>query len=248
MSGDLSSLFHSVRIQDNSWLKNKVSVEPSESLWDAIFKAAQVTGQHIWLEPDGTLVIGDPFANAYQVETSLQLHKRSNTNNVLDAKYTENISNVFSDIKILSQDDKGQHILSSTSVSTQYTHKRLKIISMPDVETKEEADTAIKKIEKDNNLQAYSLIANVVGWSIDNRAWATGWHLNFQSNRLKRATAKWAVMGRTLTLSRSNGKQTALKLNRQGDWAQPLLYKDPQTKTSKKTDAKKADAKKGVKK
>ncbi|OTG68315.1 hypothetical protein B9T25_06435 [Acinetobacter sp. ANC 4470] len=243
LSGDLSNLFHDVRIQNNSWLKNKVSVEPGESLWDAIVKAAQVTGQHVWLEPDGTLVVGDPFANAYQVKTSLQLHKRSNTNNVLDAKYTEDISNVFSDIKILSQDGKGQHILSGISASTQYTHKRLKIISMSDVETKAEADTAIQKIEKDNNLQAYAMTANVVGWSIDNKVWSTGWHLNFQSNRLVRATAKWAVTGRTLTLSRSNGKQTLLKLNRQGDWAQPLLYKDPQAKTTKK-----AVVKKGAKK
>lgn len=160
---------------------------------------------------------------------------------MLDAKYTEDISNVFSDLKILSQDSKGQHILSSTSANTPYTHQRLKIISMSDVETKAEADNAIQKIEQDNNLQAYAMTANVLGWSIDNKVWSTGWHLNFQSNRLIRATAKWAVMGRTLTLSRSNGKKTSLKLNRQGDWAQPLLYKDPQAKPkkTKKTNTKK---------
>ena len=245
LSGNLGSLFHNVRIQNNSWLKNKVSVEPGESLWDAIAKAASVTGQHVWLEPDGTLVIGDPFARPYQVQTTLQLIKHSNANNVLDAKYTEDISNVFSDLKILSQDSKGQHILSSTSASTPYTHQRLKIISMSDVETKAEADNAIQKIEQDNNLQAYAMTANVIGWSIDNRVWSTGWFLDFQSNRLIRATAKWAVMGRTLTLSRSNGKQTSLKLNRQGDWAQPLLYKDPQAKPKK---TKKTNTKKGAEK
>ncbi|MDR8295624.1 hypothetical protein FPK78_24020, partial [Acinetobacter baumannii] len=51
LNGDLGSLFHDVSIQNNSWLKNKVSIEPSESLWDALIKAAQVTGQHVWLEP-----------------------------------------------------------------------------------------------------------------------------------------------------------------------------------------------------
>lgn len=239
LSGDLGSLFKNFKIQNNSWLKNKVSIEPGESLWDAIVKAAQVTGQHVWLEPDATLMIGDPFLNAYQVETALQLIKYSNSNNVLDAKYTEDISNVFSEIKILSQDGEGQHILASTKADTPYQHKRLKIIAMGDVETKAEADAAIKKIAKDNNLQAYAMTATVQGWSIDNKAWSTGWHLLFETNRLNRATAKWAVMGRTLNLSRSNGKQTVLKLNRQGDWAQPLLYKDPQAKTSKKTDAKK---------
>lgn len=249
LSGNLGSLFHNVRIQNNSWLKNKVSVEPGESLWDAIVKAAQVTGQHVWLEPDGTLVVGDPFAKPYQVQTPLRLMKYDDANNVLDAKYTEDISAVFSDIKILSQDAKGQHVLASGSGQTPYPHKRLKIVSMADVETKAEADEALKKIKKDNDLQAYAMTANVAGWSIDHKVWATGWHLNFMTNRLNRATAKWAVMGRTLTLSRSNGKLTSLKLNRQGDWAQPLVYKEPQKKpASAKKKSKKSSTQQEAKK
>ncbi|MEK5790133.1 hypothetical protein V3528_20675, partial [Acinetobacter johnsonii] len=43
LGGDLGSLFQDVRIQDNAWLKNKVSVEPGESLWDSLTKAAQIT-------------------------------------------------------------------------------------------------------------------------------------------------------------------------------------------------------------
>ena len=60
-------------------------------------------------------------------------------------------------------------------------------------------------------------------------------YLNFETDRLNRATAKWAVYGRTLTLSRSNGKKTALKLHRQGDWAQPLKHKEKPKSTTKKT-------------
>ncbi len=83
LAGDLSSLFSDVRIQNNSWLKNKVSVEPSESLWDAIVKAAAVTGQHVWLDPDSTLNIGDPYAHPYHVKTTLRLIKPlNNSNNV----------------------------------------------------------------------------------------------------------------------------------------------------------------------
>ncbi|WP_180175066.1 phage baseplate assembly protein [Acinetobacter sp. YH01022] len=235
LSGDMGPLFNNFKIQNNAWLKNKISVEPGESLWDSIVKAAQVTGQHVWLEPDGTLVIGDPFKNAYQAQTSLQLIRYSDANNVLDARYTEDVSNVFTDIKILSQDAKGQHILATGSAETQLNHKRLKIVSLSDVETKTEADAALEKIIKDNNLQAYSMLATVPDWTLNGKVWSTGWYVNFETNRLSRATAKWAVVGRTLTLSRSNGKKTSLKLHRQGDWAQPLLYKDPQQSTSKKS-------------
>jgi len=225
MGGDLKGLFTGTNIQDNSWLKNKVSVEPGESIWDALVKAAAVTGQHVWLEPDGSLSIGDPFKDAYEVSTPLQLFKYADDNNVLDAEYAEDGSNEYSDLKILGQDTKAKNI-SSTLKSDTERHRRLKIINMAEVENKAEADTAIKKIKKDNDLQTYSLQASVPGWTIDGVTWAAGFHLNFETNRLNRATAKWAVMGRTLTLSRNEGKLTQLKLNRQSDWAQPLVQKD----------------------
>jgi prophage tail gpP-like protein len=66
----------------------------------------------------------------------------------------------------------------------------------------------------------------VQGWEVDGRAWSTGFYVNFESNRITRATAKWAVMGCTFTLSRSAGMLTQLRMQRQGDWAQPLLHKE----------------------
>lgn len=237
-SGDLTSLFKNVVIQDNAALKSKVSVEPGESLWDAINKAAQVTGQYVWLEADGTLKVGDPFTSPYSVKTDLLLMYDGSDNNVLEASYKEDASNVFSQIKILSQDANANHILSEGKTSTPYSYNRLKIVSLSDVETKAEADDALKKIQSDNNLEAYSLNVTVAGWTIDNKMWASGWYLNLQSDVLSRATAKWAVMGRTLKLSRGNGQTTELKLKRQGDWAQPLVHKDKQTKAAKKRHSK----------
>ncbi|OTG60395.1 hypothetical protein B9T36_07175 [Acinetobacter sp. ANC 4204] len=235
-AGDLSSVIHDVRIQDNSWLKNKVSIEPSESLWDAIAKAAQVTGQHVWLEPDGSMSIGDPFANPYQVQETLRLMKPlDNSNNVLDLQYTNDVSGVFSQIKVMSQDANAQSILSEAKAQTQYSFNRLKIVTLGDVETKAEADAALTKIIKDNNLAAYGLVATVDDWVVDNKVWRAGWYINLETNALSHATAKWAVLGRTLNLSRKNGKTTKLELRRQGDWAQPLIYKQPQQKKTKKT-------------
>ena len=240
LAGDLGSQIHDVRIQNNAWLKNKVSVEPGEALWDAIAKAAAVTGQHVWLEPDGTLVVGDPFAAPYMVQTSLRLMKPlDNSNNVLDLSYVNDVSSVFSEMKILGQDSKGSHVLSTATSSTQYGFNRLKIISMGDVETKAEADAALEKIKKDNDLQAYSLDATVSGWTMDGKVWTPGWHLNLETNAISNATAKWAVYGRTLMLSRAEGKTTKLKMKRQGDWSQPLLHKEPVKKTAKRKKTKK---------
>jgi prophage tail gpP-like protein len=156
---------------------------------------------------NGTLVVGDPFAQPYMVKTPLRLIKPlNNNNNVLNLSYVNDVSSVFSEIKILGQDAKGSHVLSTLNSDTQYTFNRLKIVSMGDVETKAEADAALKKIKKDNDLQAYSLDATVSGWTVDGKVWTPGWYLNLETNALSNATAKWAVYGRTLTLSRNEEK------------------------------------------
>lgn len=227
LDGDFKSIIHDVRIQNNAWLKNKISVEPSESLWDSIAKAAQVTGQHVWLEPNGTLVVGDPFANPYQVKTPLRLMKPlDNSNNILDLQYDNDVSSVFSEIKILSQDANAQHILAESKSKTQYNFNRLKIVTLGDVETKAEAEAALDKIKKDNDLEAYSLAVTFDGWQVDQKVWTPSWYVNVETNAISNATAKWAVYGRTLLLSRDSGKTTKLRLKRQGDWAQPLVHKE----------------------
>lgn len=247
LNGDLGSIFHNVKIQNNVWLKNKISIEPSESLWDALVKAAAVTGQHVWLDPDGTLQIGDPFANPYYVQTSLRLMKPvDNTNNVLSLKYDNDVSNVYSQFKVLSQDAKGQHILAETTKTTQYKYNRLKILTLSDVETAAEANSALEKIKKDNDFEAHTLTATVADWAIDGKVWSTGWYLNLETNALTHANAKWAVVGRTLNLDRANGKTTKLLLKRQGDWANPLVHKEkekPKTKKKAKDKKKEADIK-----
>lgn len=227
IDSSLKIIIQDARIENNAWLKNKISVEPGESLWDAIVKAAQVTGQHVWLEPDGTLMIGDPFANPYQVQTPLRLIKPlDNRNNVLDLQYDNDVSGVFSEIKILSQDANAQHILAESKTATQYQFNRLKIITLGDVETKAEADAALAKIKKDNDLEAYSLAVTMKGWAVDGKVWKPSCYVNVETNAISNATAKWAVYGRTLLLSRDDGKTTKLKLKRQGDWAQPLVHKE----------------------
>jgi prophage tail gpP-like protein len=235
---DLSSIFETVRVQDNNWLKNKVTVEPSESLYDAISKAAQVTGQFVWFDPSDGLQIGDPFKFAEQNIQTLKLMRSGLDNNVISMSYEEDVSNVFNEIKILSQDEKGGAISASTTANTPYSFKRFKIVTMSDIETQAEAQAAINKIQHDNDLEAYTLTTVVPDWTIGGQVWKTGGQINLQTDVLIRANATWVVIGRTLKLSRNNGKTTELKLKRKGDWAQPLIYKEPEQKAKKTKKAK----------
>lgn len=234
LNGDLGGLFSNIKVQDASWLRNKLSAEPSESVWDALIKSAQVTGQHVWAEADGTIVVGDPFADSYQVQTPLEFNFDWDKNNVLVAEYQENVAQVYSEIQILSQDQDAQKILAQGRGQTPYTFNRFKIVNTADVETQAEAQALLNKVIKDNDLEAYTLNCDVKGWLIDGKVWQTGWTVTLQSNVLIRANAKWVVMGRTLTLSRSNGMTTRLKLKRQGDWTQPLILKQESEEAKKK--------------
>ncbi|RYL25156.1 phage baseplate assembly protein [Acinetobacter piscicola] len=233
LASPLGTVIHGFRVQDDAWLKNKITVEPSESLYDAIAKAAQVTGQFVWMDEQGVMNIGNPFNRSQQPSQTLNLMFDGKNNNVISASYDEDVSSVFSDIKILSQDEKGQHILAETNRSTPYAYSRLKIITMSDVETQAEAQAAIEKIQHDNDLEAYTLTTTVPDWVINGSVWKTTGQIYFNSDVLTRSNAKWVVIGRTFRLSRHEGKTTELKLKREGDWAQPLIYKEKEVKTAK---------------
>lgn len=248
LASPLGTVIHSFRVQDDAWLKNKITVEPSESLYDAIAKAAQVTGQYIWMDEQGLLNIGNPFMQSQQPSQTLNLMWDGQNNNVISANYDEDVSGVFSDLKILSQDEKGQHLLAETNRSTPYAYSRLKIITMADVETQAEAQAMIDKVQHDNDLEAYTLTVSVPNWAINGSIWKTTGQVHFNSDVLTRANAKWVVMGRTFRLTRQDGKITELKLKRQGDWAQPLLYKEKEEKKAKeKTKRKKKKSAKAKK-
>lgn len=233
LASPLGTVIHGFRVQDDAWLKNKITVEPSESLYDAIAKAAQVTGQFVWMDEQGVMNIGNPFNQSKQPSQTLNLMFDGQNNNVISASYDEDVSNVFSDLKILSQDEKGQHILAETNRTTPYAYSRLKIITLADVETQAEAQAAIDKVQHDNDLEAYTLTTTVPDWVMNGSVWKTTGQIHFNSDVLARSNAKWVVMGRTFRLNRHDGKTTELKLKREGDWAQPLIYKDKEEKKAK---------------
>lgn len=226
--GDLASLGITIGTIDNDWLKGKTGVDIGETIWDVLSAAAQASGQYVWLSADGALMIGNPFDVAQpSVKPAFYLYsdERREQNNVLDADYVYDISNGFSSIEIVGQNDKGKNF-KATATDKRSPLKRHRIISDSRSDSQAEAEKFAAKAMADAWLDASDLTLPVSGWTHDGQPWRTGWTVSFDSDVLPRAAGDWVIYGRTLQLSRGNAKTTELRLKRRADWMQPVKYAD----------------------
>jgi prophage tail gpP-like protein len=226
--GDLASLPITIGKITNNWLKGKTGVDVGESIWDLISAAAQASGQYVWLSADGALMIGNPF-DVPQPKSKpafyLYSDDRRTQNNVLDADYQYDVSNAFSSMEIVGQNDKGKNFKAKVE-DKRMALKRHRIISDSRSDTQAEAEKFAAKAMADAWLDANDLTVSVSGWSYQDQAWATGWEVSFDSDVLTRAVGNWVIYGRTLQLSRDNSETTELRLKRREDWMQPVKYAD----------------------
>lgn len=226
--GDLASLPITIGKVENDWLKGKTGVDIGESIWDVLTAAAQASGQYVWLSANGALMIGNPFdvpQPAIKPTFYLYSDDRRSKNNVLDADYQFDISNAFSSIEIVGQNDQGKNFKATTE-SDRMTLKRHRIISDSRSDTQAEAEKFAEKAMADAWLDANDLILSVSGWTYDGKPWVTGWEVSFDSNVISRAAGDWVIYGRTLQRSRGNEKTAELRLKRREDWMQPVKYTD----------------------
>ena len=264
---------------DFGLLDRQMAVEPSESLWSVLSKAAEVMGQYIWVDAEGDIYIGNPFYDEKRQQPPvprLTLNRNGRSNNVLSAEYTEDATALYSEVIVLGQD--GDTKASSTFSATEtaqllanpeqviplYTgpmarppdqreptaaptapsgnqrdvnppeyvgrtqrirrYPRRRIVADSLADTPEQAMYRAEKIMQDGNLSAYMLTLSVAGWTCQTgQVWATGWTVQFDSDVMSpHCSGDWVVMGRTLELSRGNGKITQLRLKRQQFWMQPV--------------------------
>lgn len=226
--GDLASLPITLGQVSNDWLKGKTGVDIGETIWDVLSAAAQASGQYVWLSADGALMIGNPFdAVQPSVKPTFYLYndERCEQNNVLDADYQHDISNAFSTMEVVGQNDKGGNF-KAKATSDRLALKRHRLISDGRSDTQAEAEQFAQKALSDALLDSTDLILPVSGWTHHGQPWRTGWQVSFDSNVLPRAAGDWVIYGRTLQLSRANSKTTELRLKRREDWMQPVKYAD----------------------
>lgn len=181
-------------------LQNLVAIEPSESIWSALTKAAESIGQYIWVEAGGALIIGNPFRPKQGVLTQppipiLRLKRDDSTNNVLSAEYTEDATELYSEVVVLGQETQSQAAFYSTATDESYGETytgqdltpsaadqpdppefvgrtqritatpRRKIILDSLADTAAQAAQRAEKLMQDGQLSAYTLQVTVAGWT-----------------------------------------------------------------------------------
>jgi prophage tail gpP-like protein len=233
----------------------KTAVEPGEAIWAAIQKAADAVGAFVWFDPDGTLMIGNPVSDEPQPAQmpELVLMRDGTTSHplVMDLNYTEDVTEVYSEIHVLGQDNETGRSFSSKrrsllkshrtltddrkakldgGASQVLKHRRLRIIISGQPASLAEATALADKVLHDANLNAYTLMVDVEGWTCaTGEIWRAGWVVTVKTDAIARISGEsgaWVVFGRRLSLSRQNGKKTQLKLKRVSDWMQPVKHVD----------------------
>lgn len=198
---DLGNYISDVLFSDQlDKLQNLVAIEPSESIWSALTKAAESIGQYIWVEAGGALIIGNPFRPKKGVMTQppipvLRLKRDDSTNNVLSAEYTEDATELYSEVVVLGQEAQAQSSFYSTATDESYGEvytgqdltpsaadqpdppefvgrtqritatPRRKIILDSLADTAAQAAQRAEKLMQDGQLSAYTLQVTVAGWT-----------------------------------------------------------------------------------
>lgn len=95
-----------------AWRGQKNAVEPGESIWVAIQKAAEAHGLYAWMTPSGTLQVGNPFDPSSVNNTPpqppvLTFRRDGRGNNVLAVRRIEDGSDLYSEIQVLGQTPQG---------------------------------------------------------------------------------------------------------------------------------------------
>ncbi|WP_131669841.1 phage baseplate assembly protein [Psychrobacter pygoscelis] len=226
--GDLASLPIKIGNVAQDWLKGKTGVDIGESIWDVLSAAAQASGQYVWMSAAGELMIGNPFDVLQpKVKPKFYLYsdERREQNNVLAADYQNDVSNAFSSIEIIGQNNKGKNFKAEVTDS-RIAVKRHNIISDSRSDTQAEAERFAKKAMADAWLNATDLTLSVSGWMYKGQPWQTGWAVSFDSDVIPRAKGDWVIYARTLQFSRVDGHITELNLKRREDWMQPVKHTD----------------------
>lgn len=85
-----------------SGVSKKVNIEPGDTAWNALERAAHANGLWPWFAPDGTLIVGGPDYEAPPV-ASLILRRDGKGNNINRLRRIQSIARRYSEITILGQ-------------------------------------------------------------------------------------------------------------------------------------------------
>ncbi|ADE10483.1 phage baseplate assembly protein [Sideroxydans lithotrophicus] len=231
IAAKITSLFgiKAIRIDaDATRTREKVSVEPGDTAWDALARAAEANGLWPWFEPDGTLVIGGPDYSTPIVAT-LILRKSGDGNNLISLNKHESMHGRYSKVTVYGQaagteTEQGRNALQGSWVDEGVPRYRPKIVIDHDCESVAMCRDRARKIITDSRLSGLTLSALVKGHRIvapgqpsDGQLWKPMQRVHVISEPHE-IDGVFFMMARKFNRNRQDGTRTALTLKEDGMW------------------------------
>ncbi|WP_375591711.1 phage baseplate assembly protein [Chitiniphilus eburneus] len=201
---------------------DKVAVEPGDTAWDTLARAAEARGLWPWMDPDGTLVVGGPDYTRPPV-ARLVLRRDGAGNNLLSLRRVRSMANRYSDITLLGQGhgtaaESGRHALRAQVKDAQVPVYRPRVVVDGDTDNNAAASARARKLLADSRLSGLILTAEVRGHrTADGVLWQPGQRVHLVAEPLG-LDGVYFIMARRFTGGASQGTTTTLTLREDGVW------------------------------
>ncbi|WP_047238633.1 phage baseplate assembly protein [Chromobacterium subtsugae] len=200
----------------------KISVDPGNSAWDVLARAAQANGLSAWFDPDGTLVVGGPDYSQ-PAGARLILRRDGQGNNLLSLAETRSHAQRYSELTLLGQGHgqaltPGRHAMKHHSFDSDVCYHKPRIQVEPDAASPAELAARADKMLADSRLAGYTLSATVAGHR-DSRGmlWTPGQRIEVESEP-HGINGVYFLMARTFEGGRGQGSVTRLTLKEDKCW------------------------------
>lgn len=216
-----------IRIDASSMLvREKVNIEPGDSAWDALRRAAEANGLWPWFEPDGTLVVGGPRYDVPPVDT-LVLRADGKGNNLLSLTEHRSIVDRYSQVTVFGQSSgrgfgagerEGRHNIKGSAEDSGVKSYRPKILVDHEAVNSDIARARGRKMISDSRLKGYTLNAVVPGHrTAGGVLWAAGQRVTIKSDP-HGIDGVYFIMARRFTCDKASGRRTQLTIKEDGVW------------------------------
>lgn len=212
---------------DTTRAREKISIEPGDTAWDALARVAEANGLWPWFEPDGTLVIGGPDYSTPVVAT-LILRRDGSGNNVLSLSKQESMHGRYSKVTVYGQAAGTETEQGSNKLHGAWTDDGIRY--RPKIAVDHECDNAAvcrdraSKIIADSRLNGLTLSALVKGHRIvapgqdsDGKLWQPMQRVRVISEPHE-IDGVFFLMARKFNRARQDGTRTTLTLKEDGMW------------------------------
>ncbi|WP_434631930.1 phage baseplate assembly protein [Chromobacterium sp. CV08] len=200
----------------------KINVDPGNSAWDVLTRAAQANGLTAWFDPDGTLVVGGPDYSR-PAGARLILRRDGKGNNVISLAETRSHAQRYSELTLLGQGHgqsltPGRHAMRHQVFDSDVRYHKPRIQVEPDAANPAELAARADKMLADARLAGYTLTATVAGHRDSQGAlWTPGQRIEVESEP-HGINGTYFLMARTFEGGRGQGSVTRLTLKEDKCW------------------------------